>query len=458
MKAPSLTSGPISSHIRRIAIPISIGFFFNTMYNVVDSFYAGQISTYALAAMAMSFPVFFLIIATSEGLSRGASALLANSIGEGDTKKEAVLSAQGLSLGILSSGILTFIGLAVSKSLFMKMGADGDTLTYAMDYIQPIFIGTLFFLLSSMSNSILFAHGDSKTFGKVLILGFFLNLVLDPWFLYGGFGLPAMGIAGIAWATVAIQALGSFILLGVVFKKGYLEKCKPSIFIPDAKVFREILHQGLPASFNMMSVALGFFVITYYLQFYGDKAVAAFGVGTRIEQIALLPAIGINAAIISIVGQNNGAKKYERIQETIKTGLLYGLGLITFMSLFIYFFAPQLVGLFTSDEEVIKIGTHYIKIMAFIQWAYVMTFIHLGFLQAVKKPWYGFAESLVRKIILPLVIFAWVVNVLKVDLNGYWLTIAAINVVATIITILYAQWVLHTKIVVKTTASHTDKG
>lgn len=448
-KKPKLTTGNISHHIRRIAIPISIGFFFNTMYNVVDSFYAGQLSTYALAAMAMSFPVFFLIIATSEGLSRGASALIANAVGEDNEKKEAVLSAQGLTLGAISSVILTAIGLGVSKLLFMKMGADGETLQYAMEYIQPIFIGTIFFLFSSMSNSILFAHGDSKTFGKVLILGFFLNLILDPWFMHGGFGLPAMGIAGIAWATVAIQALGAFILLGVVFKNGYLERCKPSIFIPNFKVFKEIFNQGLPASFNMMSVALGFFVITYYLQFFGDKSVAAFGVGTRIEQMALLPAIGINAAIISIVGQNNGAKNYERVKETVNICLKYGLALIVIMSAFIYFLAPQLVGLFTDDAEVIKIGTQYIAIMALIQWSYVMTFIHLGFLQAVKRPWYGFVESLVRKIILPLGVFYWAVHILEVDLTGFWITIAVINVAATLITIAYGQWVLQTKIVVK---------
>jgi Na+-driven multidrug efflux pump len=208
MKSASLTSGPIGSHIRKIALPMSIGFFFNTMYNVVDSYYAGQTSTAALAAMALTFPVFFIIIAVSEGLARGASALIANAIGEENAEKESALARQLFSLGVICAILITAVGLTVAEPLFRLLGATGDYLELAKGYIFPLFCGSIFFLLSSMSNSILLAHGDSKTFGKVLVAGFFLNLILDPWFLYGGFGLPAFGVPGIAWATVIIQALG----------------------------------------------------------------------------------------------------------------------------------------------------------------------------------------------------------------------------------------------------------
>ncbi|MDA0811261.1 MAG: MATE family efflux transporter, partial [Verrucomicrobia bacterium] len=204
----SLTTGSLSGHIRNIAVPMSIGFFFNTMYNVVDSFYAGRVSTAGLAALALSFPVFFVIIATSEGIARGASALIANAIGAGDKEKEAALSSQVFSLGFLCAVALSIIGLNAAPPLFRILGAEGETFTMATGYISPLFWGAIFFLLSSMSNSILLANGDSKTVGKVLVFGFFLNLILDPWFLYGGFGLPAMGIPGIAWATVIIQACG----------------------------------------------------------------------------------------------------------------------------------------------------------------------------------------------------------------------------------------------------------
>lgn len=190
------------------------------MYNVVDSFYAGQISTLALAALGLSFPVYLLIIATSGGLSRGASALIANAIGSEDEEKKTRYIAQSLSMGVVVATCLTITGLIVVNPLFQLLGASGEFLSIAIEYMSPIIIGAIFFVITSLSNAILVAHGDSKTFSKVLTVGFFLNLILDPWFLYGGLGLPAMGIAGIAWATVIIQIASSTFMLSTVMRRG----------------------------------------------------------------------------------------------------------------------------------------------------------------------------------------------------------------------------------------------
>lgn len=420
-------------------MPMSIGFFFNTMYNVVDSFYAGRVSTEALAALALSFPVFFIIIAVSEGIARGASALIANAIGAGEVKAEAEYSIQVFSLGAICAGLLIVVGLLVADPLFRVLGASGSYLDLAQGYIGPLFWGAPFFLLSSMSNAILLAHGDSKTFGKVLVAGFFLNLVLDPWFLYGGFGLPALGIPGIAWATVLIQALGGLYLFWTVKRRGYLAVPSLAQCFPKLKVSLDILKQGIPTSFNMMSIALGFFITTYFLNFYDEAAVAAFGVGTRIEQIALLPAIGLSSAIVSIVGQNNGAGRIDRVRECVRLCVKYGFVLIGVASILLVIFAKQLVSVFTNDLEVIRVGTTYIRIVSVMQWAYVMTFIHIGFLQALKRPFYGFVESIIRKIVLPLSIFPLLVLSHKVSLVGFWWGMVAINITMTVVTIIYAH-------------------
>lgn len=441
MRQSNLTEGPLGKHIRSIAMPMSIGFFFNTMYNVVDAFYAGRISTSALAAMALSFPVFFIIIAFSEGIARGSSALIANAIGARDKIKEKALCGQVFTLGIFVSITLMFTGLSASPPLFRLLGASGEYLDLATEYLTPLFWGAPFFLLSSLSNAILLANGDSRTFGKVLIAGFFLNLILDPWFLYGGFGIPAMGLSGIAWATVLIQAIGGCYLFGITLHRKLIDRGS-ILGLPNPRIYGEILHQGIPTSFNLMSIALGFFVTTYYLNLYGEVPVAAFGVGTRIEQIALLPAIGLNAAIISIAGQNNGAGNMKRVRECVHICIRYGLVLIIAASLLIFLFAQPLVRLFTPDPEVIETGTTYVRIMAFIQWAYVMTFIHTGFLQAVKRPFYGFVESVVRKIILPIGVFYLLVRVFEVELLGFWTGMVIINILMTLVTIAYAQWIL----------------
>ena len=292
MTSRNLTTGSIPHHVRALAVPSAIGLVFQTMYNVVDSFYAGQVSTTALAALGLSFPVYLLLIATSGGLSRGSSALIANAIGERNQERQQRYSRQCLSLGLLMALTVTATGLTVARPLFTVLGASGDYLEYAVQYMTPIFLGAVFFVVTSVCNAMLIANGDSRTFSKILVVGFFANLILDPWFLRGGFGLPAMGIAGIAWATVAIQCANLCVMLSIVVRRGLVDLKPWKALLPDWRTYREILNQAVPASFAIMSVALGFFGITYFLTVYGKPTVAAFGVATRIEQMALLPTLG----------------------------------------------------------------------------------------------------------------------------------------------------------------------
>lgn len=413
-----------------------------TMYNVVDSFYAGQISTTALAALGLSFPVYLLIIASSSGTSRGTSALIANAIGSDDQERQRTYIAQSLSLGFLLSIAMTIIGLVTARPLFQLMGADGEYLQTSLSYIRPIFLGATFQIMSSLCNGILVAHGDSKTFSRVLIAGFFLNLALDPWFVYGGAGLPAMGVMGIALATVLIQMCGCIYMFRAVLKRGLLDVSTWRSFLPNVRVYAEIAQQALPASFNIMSVALGFFVTTYFLKTFGESTVAAYAVTTRIEQIVLLPSFGLYAAIMALVGQNNGAKKFDRIDETMR--VCNGLGLIMTItsSALMFLMADPLMRIFSDDPEVIGIGVTCLRIFAFVQWSYVMTSTHIAMLQAIKRPMYGFFESVTRKIILPmpllwLFIAQWDKSVLWI-----WYTSATTTVLMTLVTVVYARLVL----------------
>lgn len=442
MTSRSLTSGSIPGHVRALAIPSAIGLVFQTMYNVVDSFYAGQISTTALAALGLSFPVFLLVIATSGGLSRGSSALIANAIGAGDLHRQQQYTRQCLSLGFVVSFVVTITGLIVAKPLFSVLGASGDYLNYAVQYMTPIFLGAVFFVVTSVCNAMLIANGDSRTFSKVLVVGFFMNLLLDPWFLHGGYGLPAMGIAGIAWATVVIQIASFIVMLTIVVRRGLISLRPWKALLPDWKVYREIMQQAVPASFAIMSVALGFFAITYFLKSYGPATVAAFGVTTRIEQMALLPTFGLYSAIMALVGQNNGAKNFDRVRESMKVCNRAGWVLVLCTSSLIYVFAEQLVGIFTSDAEVIAIGIVYVHIAAVIQWSYVMTSTHLAFLQAVKRPRYCYFESPLRRVLLPLPLLWYFATQRDSSVEYIWYSVAVTNVLMTLITVVYAQRVI----------------
>ncbi len=439
MSTQDLTQGSIAIHVRNLAVPSSIGLFFQTMYNVVDSFYAGRISTQALAAMALSFPVFLLMLAASGGLSRASSALIANAIGAKDDEKQKRFIVQSLTLGLLIAVVLSIAGLLVQRPLFQMMGASGEYLGFALSYMTPIFLGSIFFILSNLSNSILLASGDSKTFGKVLVVGFFLNLILDPWFLYGGLGVPAMGIAGIAWATVLIQALGSVYMFGTVIRRGLISLDCKRYLVPDLAIYRELIVQSIPASFNIMSVALSFFVVTFFLKHYGEATVAAFGVTTRIEQIGLLPTFGLHGAIMALVGQNNGAGRFDRIRETMRVCNWAGMVLVLTTSAIIFVFATPVMRVFTNDPEVIEIGVYYTRVMMLIEWAFVLTSTHLAFLQAIKQPMYGFFETIFRKIIIPLPLIYTCVLVLNYKVEAVWYCMVFNNLLMTAVTVVYGQ-------------------
>lgn len=424
-------------------MPASIGLFFQTMYNVIDTYYAGQVSEKALAAVGLSFPVFLLVIGISSGLSRGAAGLVSNAIGAKALDDQRRYISQTLSLGIALSVLLTVVGLLIANPIFRSLGAEGEFLELAEAYIFPIFCGTLFFIISGVSNAILTSSGDTKTFGGVLVVGFFLNLIFDPWFMNGGLGLPAMGVAGIAWSTVLIQLLGSIYLFLVVVRRGLFEFKSLASFAPDLKTWREICVQALPATFNIASIAIGFFAINWFLERYGVAAIAAYTATTRIEQIALMPTFGLYAAIMALVGQNNGAGKISRIRETMRYCIFVGVAVNFVMAALMFCFSPQLMDLFTDDPEVIDFGVRCLNVIAPIHWSYILTATNIAMLQALKRPSYGFFESITRKIILPLPILWLLVVRWNMSIDWIWYCNASIQIVMTAVTGYYAWRVLN---------------
>ena len=434
-----LTAQPIPQLVRNIAIPASVGFFFNTMYNVVDTYFGGLISTQALAALSLSFPIFFIIISVGSGLSTGATALMANSAGAGDSAQVRLFAVQGVTYGLILALFVTLLGIYTSPFLFSILGASGSYLTLCLQYMNTIFAGSFLFMLLYMLNAVLNAHGNTKPFRNFLIIGFLLNILLDPWFIYGGFGVPPLGVTGIALATVLIQLLGCIYLTAKVFQTGLISGFTLKEAIPRLQPYKEISQQGFPASVNMMTVGLGIFVITYFISKFGKEAVAAYGIATRIEQIALLPTIGLNIATLTLVAQNNGAGLYNRIRESLHTALKYGGILMSVGTLGIFTFAGYLMAIFTDDSKVISVGTGYLKIAAFLLFAYVILFVHVAALQGMKKPMFAVWIGMFRQIVAPVVVFYSVTEFLDFGLKGVWWGIFSINWSAAVIAIIYSR-------------------
>ena len=437
--AHDLLTNPVGPLLRQLAIPVGIGFFFNTMFNVVDTWYAGRISTEAVAAVSLAFPLFFLIIAVASGISTGATALMGHALGAGKRDVASVYAAQTISFGLLHGLLLTLAGWLVMPPVFRLLGADGTYLELAIAYMGTMFNGAVFFVINQAHNSILNASGDTKSFRNFLILAFLLNLIYDPWFIYGGFGLPPLGLAGIAWGTVTIQALGGVYLHRRALQTGLLGHLGLAGYRPRLSLFRDLFKQGFPASITMLTVAVGIFVINWYVGRFGKEAMAAYGIATRIEQIVLLPVMGLNVATLTMVAQNSGARMYNRVRSTIRTALGNGLTLMSGGTLLVFLLAEPLMALFTRDPAVVAGGAGYLRIAAFVFPAYVILYINSFALQGLQRPRFAMLLGLFRQLLAPVPVF-WLLAInLEWGVSGVWWGILLINWLATVLSLLYVR-------------------
>ena len=383
-----LLTAPIPQMMRKISIPVAIGATFNTLYNVVDTIYGGLISDQALAALGLSFPIFFVLIALGIGFSQGNTALIGTALGEGNQKEAQQLSVQGITFGILIS-IITTIGIVWSApDLLVFIGAnEGSTLAPAIDYIVPLFYGTIFFLTVNMLTAILNATGNTIPSRNFLVGGFFLNLLLNPWFIFGGLGVPAMGISGIAIATVLIQVLGVIYIGWEVSRTDLISWESLRLYsFPSLKFQWEIIKQGFPNAVDLMGVSLGFVLLNFFTAPYGDNAVAALGSGARIEQLFLLPLVGLNVGAIALISQNNGAGQYERVQGAFRTSLRYGIIVMLITTGLAFIFARPIMRLFTDTPEIIDIGVTYTRIRSLGFVFNAIFFMSSSALRGIKQP------------------------------------------------------------------------
>lgn len=423
----SLTTDPIPLLTRRIALPASVGFFFNTMFNFVDTFCAGLIGTDALAALSLSFPVFFLLLSAGSGLSQGTTALMAHALGAREPERARHLFAQALLFAILAGVLLSVAGAFAAPSLFRLLGAEGAYLDLALEYMNVILGGGVFFVLQMTVNAALNAQGDTRLYRDFLIVGFIANSALNPLLMWGWLGLPALGVGGIALATVLVQAGGCVMLWRGMRRHALCRDLEPALFRPDPALLRQIAGQATPAALNMLTVALGIFVITWFVQHFGKEAVAAYGIATRIEQMVLLPTIGLNFAVLGLVGQNHGAGLPHRVREAWLTGVKYGAGLMLAGGALLLLLRTPAMRLFTEDAAVLAHGRDYLGIAALTLAAYPILFVTVFLMQGLKRPAYGLWMGLYRQIAAPLLVFHGLAFTLGHGLWGIWWGIALVT-------------------------------
>ncbi|MGL1892726.1 MAG: MATE family efflux transporter [Spirochaetaceae bacterium] len=429
-----MTQGPLLPHMKRLAIPISVGLLFNTLYNIVDSFWAGQLSTDSLAALALNFPLYLLVMSLGIGFSAASGALIANSIGAKKIYESRKYLSQSIVISTIFSLISTIILLLLLEPVFRLLKAEGDVLRGAMDYGRVIIIGMPIINLAPVFSSALASRGDTVSYRNILIIGCLLNIGLDPLFMY----TLKMNESGVALATVLIQFLSLIYLLYKVLKAEGLKDLNKSDYKLDKIYIKEIIEQAVPATANFLTMSIGTFVITWFIAAFGSNAVAAYGAAIRVEQIALVPAAGLNVALGAMVGQNNGANKIDRVIKSYKLSLLGGFVVMLIILPPVLIFGKQIISLFTDTEDVIRMGYDYLLLQGFTFYSYIILFQSNALLQGLKKPKLIMWMGLYRQIIAPAIIFYILCFNFSMAEKGVWTGLIFINWSAALMTLFWA--------------------
>ncbi|SPH21394.1 Multidrug export protein MepA [Ascidiaceihabitans donghaensis] len=405
-----LTIGPISGHFRRVAWPAAMGMLFATLYNVVDTFYAGYFGTQAQAGQTVGFQAFFILVAVGFGLGSAMSALVGNAKGRKATSEAKGLVAQGISFAVLAVMTMIAIGLSLGSSLIAIVSEAGAYRDAGQDYFNWLLLALPAFILAYACNGVLQAHGDTVSMQRALMVAFFANIGLNPLLMYGIPGVVSgLGFNGIALATAVSQSGVALFLLHKVFGRSVMDDVTISDFRPNFTTYKTIAAQAFPAGFALLVTFASGFIVQFALKAYGPDALAAYGISLRVEQIFLLPALGITAALVPIAAQNYGAGHNDRVREAFRR--CWGLGVIaTGLAFpFLWFGGGYATAFFSSDPDVIAAGALFLKVEAVILPLYVVLFSVNSLLQALKKAHWTMWIGIYRQII-GIALFIWVLT------------------------------------------------
>ena len=355
-----LLEGNVGPQLIKLTIPMIWGVLAITAFNIVDTYFVGQLGTEPLAAMSFTFPVVMTLGSLAMGLGVGTSSVIARAIGEGDRDRVQRLTTDSLTLSLIIVVIFVFLGLITIDPLFTALGAGTDVLPLIRSYMQIWYFGMIFLVIPMVGNNAIRASGNTLTPSMIMIVAAGVNIVLDPLLIMGWGGFPRLEIEGAALTTVISRAttlVASLLVLHYREKMLCFNLPKFQIILAS---WQKILQIGLPAAATNMITPISIGLITSAIAFYGAEAVAAFGIASRIESFSLIVVVALSASISPFVGQNWGAKKYSRVHRALNLSYLFCLGWGIMVAAILAPNGSWLVSLFNSDPQVIQIATRYL--------------------------------------------------------------------------------------------------
>lgn len=360
-----LVNGPVGSTLWKLATPLTFGFVINAVYSWINMFFVSRLGSDVIAALGVADQVNFVIFTLGSGFCIGTGIVVARRIGEERRWQASMVATQAFSFMALYATAVAIIVALVLPSLLGFMGLSGPVLEHTKDYLLTLLLGFPASLLIFQANASVRSTGNTVFPMVVLTITAIINVLLDPVLIFGMFGMPALGLTGAAIGTVTAQWIGAIISAGVLFSGRLNLRLYGLTLRFDRELIGSIFRLGVPASMQGLAVSLTRVMLIALAAQFGTAAAAAYTIGLRVDVIVFMPIFAVGIAIETLVSQNIGAGRLERVKEFRETAIRHLGGVIVAMGVVIYFIARPIATIFSDDPAVISLTVTYLHIAVF---------------------------------------------------------------------------------------------
>jgi putative MATE family efflux protein len=421
----------LSKLLFRLSAPNVASMITISLYHLVDTFWLGQLSYQAIAAVTIAVPFYWIVVAIGDGTGVGANALASRRFGEKNIEATNQVAGQIFPLSAVFGVVITIVSVCFARQVATLLGATSDIVDMTADYLVFIGWGMPFFLFRHMSSNIFHAAGDAIKPMIFTIVGAVANAILDPFFIFGWGPFPEMGVGGAGLATTISGGIAA--VLSYYFLVGGRSAYRLNLHHvrPNLPIIAQIYRVGLPSILMEMTVTIVFILFHRIVAGFGSIALAAVGIGIRVIDLAFMPIYGVAKGLLPIVGFCLGARLWKRLWSAVKQASLNLVVMLGIATVLLVIFAPQLIAIFNDDPELLAIAVPGLRIMISTLVLIGLSIMFTTTFQGLSKGWTAISLSLVRE----LVFFIPAIFILPrfFGLNGVWLSLPIADVCGTII-------------------------
>ncbi|MBU4348861.1 MATE family efflux transporter [bacterium] len=427
----------ISKLLVNLSLPATIGMMVTALYNLVDTIFVGRgVGAIAIGGLTIAFPIQMVIMAFAHMIGIGAASAISRSLGAKDVEKADYVAGNSFLCVIILSSTMAAIGLIFTEPMLKFFGSTETILPYAKDYITIILWGSIFFSFAMSSNNLIRAEGNAKIAMATMLIGAILNMILDPIFIF----IFKLGIKGAALATIISQFISFLYVLKYFYSGKSSLKIKLHHLKPRMHIITEIFTVGFASFARMVTGSIVAIIVNNSLRIFGgDIALIIFGIIHRVIMFLFMPLFGVVQGMQPIVGFNYGAKKLDRVKETLKLSLITTTVIATFGWLIIELFPFAIISVFTRDAEIIEKGSTIMRIVISVIPLIGIQIVGAALFQSLGKAVPSLILALLRQVLLfiPLVII--LPRVLGLELLGIWIAYPAADILSVILTVLFLR-------------------